>query len=350
MKQKTRFAYIIVFLVLSVFGINACGMGNAEDMTPQSIAALDEDIIKHTASENMQYIRENISQSPSEISIGVILSGQRQIPITQLPQNREFRIAQGEDLSLDLILAAGEETTLLVTALVDYTQIPFRLDGEIGLLHEIQIEAEKDLFIPVELTITGTGAHDVLLIAFKNPYQRPLDQDYRISQCRAGGFRTVVIVGEDDHPVIDPQPNAWGNPLPPGVDWGPPLLFATADNIHPSESAGQLQMFQKAKPGDLFSYRIWLSNAGREEKRTIDIAMVQFMNYHQTVFREMDWYMVRLTGDQEILLNDSLVLPDVHGVNEVQIIYTNYPFTSLENEVDIMPFVYFSDCLGIQTK
>lgn len=331
----------IVFVSIFIVWLSACS-------APADLA--NTDVVQHTLTDNMAYVRESNLQSPYQTSVGLIRAGNRDTPIGQLPQNREFRIDEGQPLSLDLILNTGTQAVFLVTALVDYEQVPFSLDGESGLLHEIEVEAGKDLFIPVEIQIDDPGAHDLIIIAFKDPYERPMDAEFRISECGNGGFRSVVIVGEDDQPAIAVQPNVIGNPPPAGIDWGPNFLFAAPGDIHPSLPEGQMKLTQEGKGGEVFEYRFWMSNYGAIIHRTIDIGLVRFLNYRQIDIVGEDWLVIHFDGDQEVLLSDSLVLPDKAGVNELQVFYVYNPFTSLLNEDGAPPFVYASPCLGIETN
>ncbi|MBN1935394.1 MAG: hypothetical protein JW934_12055 [Anaerolineae bacterium] len=169
-------------------------------------------------------------------------------PPNELPQNDELYLAEGEHLDLYLVLVAAQQSTFLVTALVDYQQTPFTLDGQFGLLHEIDQEAEGDLYVPIQIEVSGPGAHDLILIAFKNPYDRPVDHDARfVSPCLFTGRRTVVIVGDDRRPARTVQPDAVGIAPPSGVDWGTALLFAKPGDTHPSRPEGQLRMISPGK-------------------------------------------------------------------------------------------------------
>jgi hypothetical protein len=347
-KQFTRFFRVLVFLVGFCFlsiSVNACS--SQQLSVDQDV---EDIVIQHPSfSEDVQYINDDVAQSPSQVSVGLIRLEDRDTPLDQLPQNREFRVAEDQSLSLGLILFTGQDAVFLVTALLDYQQIPFTLDGKDGLLHEVEVEAGKDLFIPVQVDVQGAGAHDLLFVAFRDPDQRPLDHDFRTSLCRLGGFRSVVIVGEDEQPVRTMQPDAVGVSPPPDVDWGPRLLFAEAGNIHPSQPDGQMKMVQQRQSGDIFDYSLWMSNV-ESDTPSIDYGLVRFLNYRQIDFKGKDWFVAHLDENQEMILNDSLVLPTQSGINELQIIYVYDPYKSLLRKEVTTPFIYASDCLGIETQ
>jgi len=306
------------------------------------------DIVVHRPlSAQTQYLGEETIYAPSQVTVGWVRPEDRHTTIDQLPQNDEFRIAEGKPLSLDLILSTGQDATFLVTLLVDYEQTSFLLDGQIGLLHEVDVRAGRYLFIPFQVDIPDPGAHDLTVIAFRDPYQRPMDQDIR-SHCVLGGNRAVVIVGENEQPVQTVSPDATGNPPPPGVDWGVALMFANPGDVHPSQAAGQMSLTQHGQPGQVFNYKIWMSNLGNVEQEPEDFGLVRFLNYRQIDFKGKNLFVVHLDEKQEILIEDSLVLPEQAGVNEVQIVYVVDPYKSLLHGDVSLPFVYKSDCLGIE--
>ncbi|MBN1933790.1 MAG: hypothetical protein JW934_03945 [Anaerolineae bacterium] len=92
-----------------------------------------------------------------------------------------------------------------------------------------------------------------------------------------------------------------------------------------------------------------MSNLDMTVPTPVTYGLVQFLNYHQVKFKGKDLYVVHLNEKQEILLDDSLTLPNQTGVHEVQMVYIYDPYQSLlDNQVHV-PFVFGSACLGIQT-
>ena len=158
----------------------------------------------------------------------------------------------------------------------------------------------------------------------------------------------MVIVGEEERPVQAVQPDVVGNPPPPGVGWGAFLKFANPGDVHPSQVAGQMRLTQRGQPGQTFAYKVWISNLGEVDPVPADFGLVRFLNYRQIDFKGKDLFVVHLDVRQEALIEDSLVLPAQAGVNEVQIVYLYDPFKSLLGGEVADPFVYPSDCLGIE--
>jgi hypothetical protein len=285
----------------------------------------------------------------SQIGVGFVRPENLNTPPVELPQNDELYLAEGQSLSLYLVLRTGEHAIFLVTVLLDYHQTPFLMDGQRGLLHEVDLESGGDLYVPIQIDIHESGAHDLIILAFKNPYNRPIDHDLRSNeQCLITGRRTVVIAGNDYRPVGIIQPDVVGNAPPSGVDWGPPILFANLGSVHPSQPEGQMNMAAHGNPNQTFAYRVWMSNLGDKTPEPVNYGLVRFMNYHQIDFKGKDLFVVHLDEKQEALLDDKLTLPAQAGVNEVQIIYIYDPYKSLLREEVLAPFVFGSQCLGIQ--
>lgn len=339
-----------IFLYLGAVALCGCSVLNLIP-TPTLQALTIQDVIVHRPlSANAQTHDWGLPvYDPSQIGLGLVKPEDANTNPDDLPQNDELSLAEGEYLSLYLVLSSpAEQATFLVTALVDYHQTPFTMDGQLGLLHEVDVGLGGDLYVPIQIEINGPGAHDLTFIAFKNPYDRPMDRDLRWTPMFIG-YRTVVIVGNDNRPVAVAQPDATGNPPPAGVDWGPDILFAKPGNVHPSHPNGQLNLASHGKPNQVFAYRVWMSNLSWTEPKPLTYGLVRFLNYHQIEFKGKDLFVVHLDENQEVLLDDSLTLPAQAGINEVQIVYVYDPYKSLlHNEVSPFRYVYGSPCLGIK--
>ncbi|MFZ6027060.1 MAG: hypothetical protein ACOYYS_05025 [Chloroflexota bacterium] len=286
---------------------------------------------------------------PSQVDVGLVRPEDRYIQNGHLPQSEEFHIADGQALNLDLVLMSGEDSTFLVTVLVDYLQTPFTFDGRPGLLHQIDIQAGKDLFVPVSLNVRGAGAHDVMFVVFKDPYRHPATHELRSArQCPLGGKRAVVVVSGDSTPLRSFQPDLTGTAPPPDVTWGTSFLFASPGGVHPSQPEGQMRLVQEGQAGQAFAYKIWMSSVGDTQARSLDYALIKFFNYHQVSFSGRNVLFVRLAPQQEILFDDFITLPHQAGMHELQIVYVLDPYRSLLQREVATPFVYASDCLGIE--
>lgn len=289
-------------------------------------------------------------QDPSQIGLGFVRPQDRNTPPPELPQNVELRIDEGQPLQLDLVLNTAVSRIFLVTALVDYKQVPFSLDGKTGLLHEVNVEQGGQTYLPVEIEVNGRGAHDLILLAFADPYDRPWDDAYRKTLLLEVGRRAVVIVGDEDRPFRDVRPDVYGAPVPERIHFGLSMAFAEPpnspeDGSHPSER--QMRMAAEGKPGEAFPYQLWVSNYNFPND-VADYAMLRFLDFHQIDFKGKDLYVAHLDGPQECIIDDSVLLPNEPGVHELQIVYVFDPYKSLlRNEVPAA-FVMASQPLGIK--
>lgn len=329
--NKKHLLWIVFACVLAYATalLAACGVSPTE---------LPQDIIVHDPlSENAEYLEPMVQVQTNGDTVDTLV-GVNLSPPDDRVNREEYRLSPGQPLTLDLGLTTGKDATFLVTLLVDYQQTPFVMDGQMGLLHQVDVIAGKDLAIPIQVEINGSGAHDLMVVAFRDPYQ----------SCRTSGNRAVVIVGDNEEPVRQVQPDAVGNPPPSGVDWGSPLMFTNPGDVHPSQGEGQMRLTQRGRPGQTFDYRIWMSNLGDVDPEPEDFGLVGFLNYRQIDLKGKELFAVHLDEKQEVLIEDSLVLPAEPGIYEFQIVYVVDPYKSLLNGEVSRPFVYASDCLGIE--
>lgn len=293
-------------------------------------------------------------QDTSQIGMGFVRPEDRYRIPSELPQNVEFSINSGEVLSLDLVVNAGQNTTFIITAILDYQQIPFNLDGQYGLLHEIQVKEGGFLYIPMQIDIQGPGAHDLLLVGFKDPYNRPWNHDDRNLPfgCFQTGKRAVVLVDNKEQPVQDIVPDVFGVLPSRGVDFGLRVAFANMptsflDSSHPSKR--QMQMTQEGSPGEEFKYQLWISNYNQPDD-VVDYGIMKFMDFHQVGIKGKNLLVAHFDGRQEAVVEDSITLPSQPGIHEVQMVYVFDPYKSVLKEKALSPIVFSSSCLGVNVR
>lgn len=360
-----QFRLLTILLVMTAVGaLSACS-------TTEPTMALNavKDVVVHNAySKDVQVNTWTLAEGGNKnkgstlVGLGFVRPEDRNTPPSQLTQNVELALNSGEPLKLDLIIESGQSTPFLVTVLVDYKQVAFSMDGQYGLLHEIYVESTGDpdapaqvLYIPVEIDIFGPGAHDVVVLGFKNPYDRVWDPEARESgnlSCGLGGQRIVVIVDEVESPYQNISPDVFAAAPPPEIDFGLRVLFAelptsSLDSSHPSKR--QMKFTQNGRAGKDFRYQMWLSNYALPDD-VVDIAYFRFLDYHQINFKGKDLFVVHFDGRQETIVDDFITLPSQKGVHELQIVYLFDPYKSLLREEVLAPFVMVSDCLGINVK
>lgn len=351
---------ILVFLVGMALTLGACSAFPRTGQPVPSPAAIQDVVVHRVLSEQSQTANWTIEEGgvqiydSSQAGLGFVRPEDRNTPPSQLPPNEELHIQSGEPLRLDLVANAAQDSTFLVTTLVDYQQVPFSLDGQYGLLHEIRVENGGYLYVPIQIDINGPGAHDLIIMAFRDPYNRPWDQDVRNSAfgCLVSGRRAVVIVDNVDSPAQKTGPNIWGVSPPEEVDFGVRVLFADMpasplDTTHPSQR--QMRMTAYGQAGESFQYQLWLSNYDSPDD-VVDYGLMRFLDFHQIDFKGENLFIAHFEGRQETIVEDSFLLPLQTGVHEVQIVYVFDPYKSVLRGEVLAPFVFSSSCLGIDVS
>jgi hypothetical protein len=307
------------------------------------------DVIVHTSmSDEARFARWDIEKPDvSAIGIGFVRPEHRDIPPLERPQTEEMRVADGETFSSYLTLSSGQQTTLLVTALLDYQQVPFDLDGRDGLLHEVTVDPGGDLELPVRLEVSEPGAHDLVIVAFKEPHNRSMDPEYRDRMFqRLVGRRAVIVVGGLEKPVHTPAPDVEGSPPPPEVTFSLGVAFATAPTQAKTHPSKRFMASAQGQCNGTFPYQLWISNYQGETP--VNYALVVFQDFHQVQLRDKDMLVVHLEAGHEAIVDDSLTLPAEPGVHELQVVYVMDPYRSILRDEVADPFVVGSNCAGIE--
>ena len=92
---------------------------------------------------------------------------------------------------------------------LDYKQIPFEMDGQTGLLHEVNVLPGGDFEIPIRVPINSPGVHDLVVIAFADPYNGSLDPQFRSSfDIDLVGRRAQIISFGESTPAKKSAANA----------------------------------------------------------------------------------------------------------------------------------------------
>ncbi len=208
-----------------------------------------------------------------------------------------------------ILYGTQEPKPLLVTAILDYKQIKFTLDGKYGLLHEIIVPPESEgkgisMTFPVQVDIDGEGSHDLQFFFFDDPYNLTLDWNYRSDlHGRTEGIRGVVIVGEDETPAMSLSANTAPKTIAEDATFRPYTGFAYVppDDNHPSNR--QLYV-DEAKAGELYKFQIYACNKNSED--SMREAVMLFHNYHKVDINDLDCDMIH--SYEEVILNVELLL------------------------------------------
>ncbi|GAP15152.1 hypothetical protein LARV_02934 [Longilinea arvoryzae] len=355
-KSKVLSCVIFLFLVLTLL----CGCSS--NQAPVTTAAPGEriqDVITHGSfSDQVETIEWSIDEGgvriydSSQAGIGFVRPEDRHTQPSRLSQNDELRLDSGEPLKVDLVINAAQESTFLITAIVDYKQVPFMLDEKFGLLHEVSIKNEGALYVPLQIDISGSGAHDFIIMAFRDPYNRDRwDENERdLGQgCIVTGKRAVIIIDDNDLPFKDVTPDVQGVSQPAEVDFGLRVMFANSpasilDKSHPSKR--QMSFIQTGKASRTFPYQLWLSNYELPDA-VVDYGLMRFFDFHQVDFVGRDLFIAHFDGQQEVIVDDDITLPDQAGLHELQIVYVFDPYKSVLNQEVLARYVFSSSCVGI---
>lgn len=298
----------------------------------RSLSVSVPDVVVHGGAASTSYATPQ-GVKPRGLGIGFVWPQYRDLPPTQRPQTVEVKLKEGEPFNPFLILNTTQSVKALITVLLDYKQVQFELDGQMALLHEVTVDPNGDLELPMRVEVNGAGAHDLLVIAFEDPYNASMDPFYRSSMNeRKVARRARVIVGESTQPARTFDAPLQGMPVPPNVQLNLGIVFASApgdSKTHPSERQLYLAHTQ---PGQIFNFQIWVSNLKGDKES--DYALIPFLNFHQIQLNGQDTLLVHLKPNEEAIIDSSLQAPQAEGVYQMQIVYLFDPYRSiLQREV-----------------
>lgn len=253
----------------------------------------------------------------------------------QLNSGEEFRLDLGQEFAFYLLFSAHSptETSFLITALVDYEQVEFTLDGMTGLLHEIRMPVDTEMIMPINLGALPPGAHDIEIIIFDDPYRgydlaiegpsnrTPESGDlivFSMSQ------RHYVIVDDNDQPARSLQVQYSGSTPPPDVSLGMLAFFAKPGEAHPMKPESQIAVDVGEADGE-YRFRTWTTRhenfvSGRQ-------AIMMFVDYHLVPVNGNDLLMVELEAGEEAIIDSVVFLPDGPGVHQLLAFVVLDPYT-----------------------
>lgn len=275
------------------------------------------------------------------IGAGLMRIEEQNVHPFERTQNDEFVLAKGETV-FDIwgIFFSEEPTTILVSLIVNYEQVPFELDGEFGLLHEIEISSPDMVWeTPFKVDLQKPGAHDVILIAFANPYDTSLDAIYRSEKWPVyAAKRTVVIVGEDRTPAGTLPAPLPVRPTPADVTLSFEAIFATTTTDPHSHFADRQMYTAEGIAGETFPFQIWSSNAQGESGS--DYAYMLFQNFHQVPINGQKMVLAHLEPNEEVVINTVTTLAAEPGLNQLEVVTVFDPYRSVLNKEVRASFVF----------
>lgn len=339
-KDKVIIPFIVVSLFL-VFLATYQHLTATTNLPAQAPLVPIADVVVHKP-EDFKLLRYR----PQEVTMRGIGAGfmrieEQDVHPSKRTQIDEFVLAKGETV-FDIwgIFFSEKPTTLLVSLIVNYEQVPFELDGEFGLLHEIEITSPDMVWeTPLKVDLQKPGAHDVILIAFANPYDTSLDAVYRSEKWPVySAKRTVVIVGENRTPAgVLPAPLPV-RPSPADVHLGFRSIFATTTSDPHSHFADRQLYTAEGIAGETFPFQIWSSNAQGEAGS--DYAYMLFQNFHQVPINGQKMVLAYLEPNEEVVINTVTTLAAEPGLNQLEVVTVFDPYRSVLNGEVRASFVF----------
>lgn len=348
MRKSLIILFSLLFLFVSVF----TGCDQKVIQYGETVNGIADVVVHSELSSNIVYkeIPIESKQRNMQRGIGFVRAEDIDTYQYQRPQNDEFRLKNNEKFAPYLILGNGlqESVVVLVTAIVDYKQVNFKLDGKEGLLHEVTLSPDCEINLPFELDVSGSGAHDIQVVAFYDPYNKTTDINYHMSfNTHALGDRTVVIVGEEDIPVRTLPATIKGTPIPSDANFDMEISFAYLPDDGTRASDRQLYIVE-ATAGSTYSFQMYNSNYGKN--RSVIQAMIPFLDYHQIQVNGSDIIVAELAPGEEALTNIDLQMADEPDVHQFQLIYLFDPYKSELRMETFDPFVIGSFRIAIDAK
>jgi hypothetical protein len=241
-----------------------------------------------------------------------------------------------------------ESKTFLITTIADYQQVRFDLDEKSGLLHEITVPPKTDMELPFRVNVEGKGAHDIQVVAFDYPYNRALDQRFRMN---LGGYvasrRAMVIVGEDERPVRILAPTITGTPAAANVTFRPYISFASAETIEGTHASERQLYVGEAHPGESYRFQVLLNSRNNEPATYV---MIPFLDFHQVEMNGQSIIVAYLESEQEATIDVEVTLPEQPGVYQFQMMWLLDPYLSILRQEVFTPFVFGSPRIAIDTR
>ncbi len=257
-----------------------------------------------------------------------------------LNSNAEFRIDSDEEFAPFLLFSthSSTETYFLITALVDYQQVEFTLDGMTGLLHEVRMPPGTEMVMPFSLGTLLPGAHDVEVVIFDDPYagydltiekpssQSPMNESppFDVLGVFSISRREFVIVGDNDQPARLLQTRYSGASPPADVSLGMLAFFARPGASHPMRLESQIAV-DVGEAGGEYHFRTWTTR--HESLGSGGQAIMLFVDFHLVPVNGNDLLMVELEAGQEAIIDSTVMLPDEPGVHQMLAFVMTDPYS-----------------------
>jgi hypothetical protein len=322
MRNRLLSYYILILFVLL---IPACSVQNSIPVEQEVEWVRHDEWSEQTTFANW-------GTDPAGLAVGFVRPELRDVHPSkrgEIASNDKFHLEAGESFSTYLILSTGydEPYPVLLSAVLDYRQVPLKLDGDEGLLHYLEVEPGVDMEIPLEVAVEEPGWHDFFIVAFRLPEAHPTEPDDRLPPSfGTGGTRTVLCVETCEKPkdLLPPVMVGQGT-TGEGNTAGLPLL---PDDGRPANQ--RLLLVETAEPDSRFPLELWVEN-GQEQAR--EFVLIPFLNFQQVPFDDISQLHVKMPPHSTLLIPGNIELPAKPAINELQIVAISAPYQPL-NGID----------------
>lgn len=319
-----------IILMLSLLGCTSA----SEQSTSLPESA---DWVRHKQwSDNANIVDLNVSRHSTALLVGFVAPENRYLAPRERPSTAQFDLQKDESFSTLLILGVGGEIprTLLISVFLDYQQVPFRLDEQLGLLHEVEIDPHQDMEIPLELDVQTSGWHDMFVVVFPDPNSHPTSiEERQFSDFSVGGRRTVLC---KENCTISKELPLFKSQIHVGQEAKlSPSDISAWPLIAGDEPAFERVLFAAdADPHEKFSLQLWAGNPSDEERNYV---VLPLLNYQSFIFSQEPRVHLQMPPNSELFIPSELVLSAEPQVHELQFITIFDPYQSLQTVDD--PFV-----------
>lgn len=216
----------------------------------------------------------------------------------------------------------NHENQYLVLALLDYKVIPFFYNGTVSTTHIVNVSPMDMNHGYFNITNIPNGFHDILFLAFLDPYNHSLDDGYRLdTDCSdMGRWRFNLVFKNDTKPFVQFK-NVYSD-------------YNTYDKLNgllvtKEMFSNKIFLSKNVTPNEILHYFINIGNKGNISE---NFAIIQLLDYNQIPinYNESDYvYYGSIGSGERSSIPVNIKIPDSNGVHELIIILTINPYENI---------------------
>lgn len=217
----------------------------------------------------------------------------------------------------------NHENQYLVLAFIDYNSTPFYYDGNVSSIHIINISPMNLSQGYFNITNIPDGFHDILLLAFLDPYNHSLDDGYRLDTDNSdmGRWRFNVICENDTKPDVEFK-DQYSNCNSSNILNG---LLVSKESF-----SNNVFLSKNVTSNEKLHYFINVGNTGNDSK---NYTIIQLLDYKQIPinYSESEDYVYygSIKSGERSSIPVELLVPDSSGVHELIIIWATNPYENI---------------------